>query len=98
MIETLSATHPLFVSCNACAIDRGSYYHFATSGKTVRERKTIEDTLIRGEIETLINGDCSKYGYRMMTRQLKKRWISNSRKSSESQARLEGDAGKQSAL
>ena len=72
MIETLSSTHPVMASCQAMNTPFRSYYHFATSGKTVQERRAIEDTLIRGEIEKLINGDCSKYGYRMMTRQLKK--------------------------
>jgi putative transposase len=72
MITKLSATYPLSVTCQAFSTDRSSYYHFATHGKTVRECKAIEDTLIRDEVEKLINGDCSKYGYRMMTRQLKK--------------------------
>ena len=42
------------MSCQAFATDRGSYYHFANLGKTVRERKAIEDTLIRDEIEKLM--------------------------------------------
>lgn len=72
MIETLSASHPVTVSCQAMNTPSCSYYHFAGVGKTVRERKATEDTLIRDEMEKLINGDCSKYGYRMMTKQLKK--------------------------
>jgi transposase InsO family protein len=72
MIETLSNIHPVTASCQAMSIPFRSYYHFAGVGKTVREKKDVEDTLIRAEVETLIHGDCSTYGYRMMTRQLKK--------------------------
>lgn len=72
MIETLFTSHPITVSCQAMSTTLRSYYHFVGVGKTVREKKAIEDTLIRAEVEKLINGDCSKYGYRMMTRQLKK--------------------------
>ena len=94
VIETLS-TPPVTVSCQAMSTPYCSYYHFANTGRTVREREAIEDTLIRGEIETLINGDCSKYGYRMMTRQLKKRWVSPSWETRQLQACLEGNARKQ---
>lgn len=72
MINMLSKTHPVTVSCQVVDIPLCSYYHFVGNGRTVREKKAVEDTLIRAEVEKLINGDCSKYGYRMMTRQLKK--------------------------
>lgn len=72
MIETLSSSHAITVSCQAMSTPFRSYYHFSTGGKRVRECKAIEDTCIRDEVEKLINGDCSKYGYRMMTKQLKK--------------------------
>ena len=72
MIETLTDHHPVIVSCQVMNIPPCSYYHFAGAGKTVHEKKTLEDMLIRAEVEKLINGDCSKYGYRMMTKQLKK--------------------------
>ena len=72
MIETLTSHHPLTVGCQVMNVPPCSYYHFTGAGKTVREKKASEDTLIRAEVEKLINGDCSKYGYRMMTRQLKK--------------------------
>lgn len=81
MIETLSTAHPVTMSCQAMSTPFRSYYHFATQGKTVRERKAIEDTLIRDEVEKLITGDCPKYGYRMMTKQLKKDGFRINRKS-----------------
>lgn len=71
MIETLALHHPITVSCQAMGVPLCSYHHYVTSSKTVREKKAAEDTLIRAEVEKLINGDCSKYGYRMMTKQLK---------------------------
>jgi len=71
MITLLSTSYPVAVSCQALATNRRSYYYFMTSGKTVRERQAIEDTLIRSEVEKLII-DFPKYGYRMMTKQLKK--------------------------
>ena len=57
------------VSCQAFTTPFCSYYHFLENSKTVQERKTSEDTLIREEIENLII-DFPKYGYRMMTKQL----------------------------
>lgn len=75
MIKTLSDSHSVTVSCQAMSTPPCSYYHFAGGGKTIRERKAVEDTLIRKEIEDLIN-DFPKYGYRMMTRHSVAKWQS----------------------
>lgn len=72
MITKVGGNHQVRLSCQVCGVDRGSYYHYTGSGKNMRERKAIEDTLIRSAIEKLIEKEFTKYGYRMMTRQLKR--------------------------
>lgn len=71
MIETLATTHPVAVSCQMATTPSRSYYYYQDTGKTARERKATEDTLIRDEIEKLIM-NFPRYGYRMVTKQLKK--------------------------
>ncbi len=72
MIGTLSTSHPVAMSCHAVGIDRTSYAHFSTDGQTIRQRKAVEDTLLRAAIEKVINTEFPKYGYRPMTKHLKR--------------------------
>ncbi len=72
MIETLSISHSASMSCQAVGIDRTSYAHFSGDGQTIRQRKAVEDTLLRDAIEKVINTEFPKYGYRPMTKHLKR--------------------------
>lgn len=72
MINTLSVVHSNAMSCQAVGIDRTSYSHFRSEGETVRQRKAVEDTLLRDAIEKVINGEFPKYGYRPMTKHLRR--------------------------
>ena len=71
MIDTLSASHPSSTICQAVGISRRLYYHYETLDIDRQKQKEREDTLIRDEVEKLIK-EFPKYGYRMMTRQLKR--------------------------
>jgi transposase InsO family protein len=64
--------HSDAVSCQAVGIDRTSYIHFKSEGQGVRQRRALEDTLLRDEIEKVINGEFPKYGYRPMTKHLQR--------------------------
>lgn len=71
MISGLSAFHSVAISCQAMETRRRLYYHYVASGETIQRLKAIEDTDIRDAVERLII-TYPKYGYRMMTKQLKK--------------------------
>jgi len=71
MIDALSASHPNSTICQAVGISRRLYYRYETLGIDHRKQKEREDTLIRDEVEKLIK-EFPKYGYRMMTKQLKR--------------------------
>jgi putative transposase len=72
MIRTLSTSHAVAVSCQAIGVDRRLYLHFVTKGHSVRQRKAVEDALLRDAIEKVINTEFPKYGYRPMTKYLKR--------------------------
>lgn len=73
MITALSQYHTTTMSCQAVNINRRSYYHYLNISQPLNEQKAIEDNLIRDEIEKLINKPASsRYGYRPMTKQLKR--------------------------
>lgn len=71
MIGNLSTFHPSSNICQAVGISRRLYYHYEALGVDRRKQKEQEDTLIRDEVEKLIK-EFPKYGYRMMTKQLRR--------------------------
>lgn len=87
MITTLSKHHSTQMSCQAVNINRRSYYHYLSVSQTLGKQKKLEDNLIRDEIEKLINKPASsRYGYRPMTKQLRRdgfklngKWVNHKR-------------------
>ena len=71
MIDGMSSLHSSFVCCQAFGISSRSYYDYTTTGNKRQKQKEREDTLIRDAIEKQIP-NFPKYGYRMMTKQLKR--------------------------
>lgn len=73
MINQLTNNYSTTAVCGVLGINHSNYQHYLTKSKDLDSQKELEDTLIRDEIEKLINKPASsKYGYRPMTKQLKR--------------------------
>lgn len=73
MTHTLTSNHPVNVVSLSLGLGRSSVQYQLGVGKQNQKVKELEDTLIRDEIEKFINKPASsKYGYRPMTKQLKR--------------------------
>jgi len=73
MTDQLTSNHPINAVCLSLGLSRSSIQYQLGIGKQNQRFKELEDTLIRDEIEKLINKPASsKYGYRPMTKQLKR--------------------------
>jgi putative transposase len=73
MTNQLTSNHPINSVCLSLEINRSSVQYQQGQGNQNQQTKNLEDTLIRDEIEKLINKPASsKYGYRPMTKQLRR--------------------------
>jgi len=73
VISNLISSHPVNFVCLSLGLSRSSVQYQLGTGKQNHQAKKLEDTLIRDQIEKLINKPASsKYGYRPMTKQLKR--------------------------
>lgn len=71
MIKILSNSYSVCVSCFAFDVSRRLYHHFVANSQTINLQKLTEDTLLRSAIENGIK-EFPKYGYRMMTKHLRR--------------------------
>lgn len=72
-MNQLIAHYSTSAVCLALDTARSSYQHYLNRSKPIDLQKELEDNLIRDEIEKLVNKRASsKYGYRMMSRQLRR--------------------------
>jgi len=73
MINSLTTNHSVSLVCSSLGLDTSLYYHWLNVTREKEAKKSVEDTLLRGEIEKLIDLPASaRYGYRPMTKQLRR--------------------------
>ena len=73
MITKLTNNYSVTAICGVLGVSHSNYQYFIKSTQDLSKQKELEDTLIRDEIERLINKPASnKYGYRPMTKQLRR--------------------------
>jgi putative transposase len=73
MMNQLVTHHPINTACMTLDVARSSYQHYLNRSEPLSLQRELEDNLIRDELEKLVNKRASsKYGYRMMSRQLRR--------------------------
>ena len=73
MINQLTNHYSTTAVCGVLGVNHCNYQYYLSRTKDLDRQKELEDTLVRDEIEKLINKPASsKYGYRPMTKQLKR--------------------------
>lgn len=73
MITQLTNHYSTTAVCGVFGVSHSNYQYYLGNTRDLDRQKKLEDTLIRDEIEKLINRPASsKYGYRPMTKQLKR--------------------------
>lgn len=73
MITHLKTHYSTTAICGVLGVNHSNYQYYSSNTRDFDKQKELEDTLIRDEIEKLINQPVSsKYGYRPMTKQLKR--------------------------
>lgn len=72
MIAQLQNNFSTTVCCSSLGVGRSSYQYNATFGQKNSKTKQLENTLIRDAIEKIILKSGCKYGYRPMTKQLRR--------------------------
>lgn len=73
MITHLKTHYSTTAICGVLGVNHSNYQYYLSNTRDLDKQKELEDTLIRDEIEKLINKPASsKYGYRPMTKQLRR--------------------------
>lgn len=73
MTNTLTNHFSITAVCGVLGMNHSNYQYFLNKTQNSDKQRELEDNLIRDEIEKLINKPASsKYGYRPMTKQLKR--------------------------
>lgn len=69
MIKDLSSSYSISLTCSVLNIDTSLYYNWLNHSRKTEAQKSVEDTLLRDEIEYVIK-EFPKYGYRPITKEL----------------------------
>ncbi|MBD3279282.1 MAG: IS3 family transposase [Candidatus Pacebacteria bacterium] len=73
MITHLKTHYSTTAICGVLGANHSNYQHYLNHTRDLDKQKDLEDTLIRDEIEKLINKPASsRYGYKPMTKQLRR--------------------------